>query len=126
METDFCSLLGCPGSPCKEDRAQPCTGHTLRDLKFIIYLFIFLPKTQSTNEWDLELVSGFDFWCNLYYFWSRGRFRGSRGLPWAENRPKTRGRLYQFILPEVCPVNLPKSASIRNNSVQSTLPDAKK
>ncbi len=41
-----------------------------------IYLFIFLwsdPKTQSTHEWDLELVSGSEFWYNLRYFSNRKR-----------------------------------------------------
>ncbi len=72
--------------------------------------FIFLsswrsvPKTQSVHEWDLELVSGADLSCNLHYFSSRSRSRGSRAPPWAENRPKTRDRIYHFILPKVFPV----------------------
>ena len=40
------------------------TGLTLGGLRFIIYIFIFLrpaPKTQSTHERALELVSGADF-----------------------------------------------------------------
>ena len=41
-------------------------GQTLGGLKFIISLFIFLrsvPKTQSAHDWDLELISGADYWC---------------------------------------------------------------
>ncbi len=65
-----------------------------------------VPKTQSAHEWDLELVSGAELWCNLHYFSSQSRSRGSRGPPWAprgRNRQKTRGRIYHFILPKVCP-----------------------
>ncbi len=67
-------------------RFGPPTGQTLRGLKFVIYIFIFLrsvPKTQSATEWDLDLVSGADFWRNLRSFSSRGRSRGSRGPPCA-------------------------------------------
>ena len=61
---------------------SPVSGQTLTGFEFIIYRFICLrsvPKTQITNEWDLELVSGADFWCNLHDFSSRGRSRGSLG-----------------------------------------------
>ncbi len=33
-----------------------------------------------------------------------GARRGAQG---AENRPKTRGQIYNFILPKVCPIFLP-------------------
>jgi hypothetical protein len=69
-----------------------CTGQTVRGLKFTIYLFIFLrsaPEPQSAHEWDLELVSGANCWCNLHYFSSRGRSRGSRGPPWAPRGRKS-------------------------------------
>ncbi len=65
---------------CRQSR------QTLRGLKFIICIFIFsrsVPKTQSTHEWDLDLVSGSDFLCNLHHFSSRGRSRGSRSPPGA-------------------------------------------
>ncbi len=81
-------------------------GQTLRGLKLIIYLVICLmsdPKTQSVNEWDLELLSGADFWCNLHHFSSRDRSRGTRGPQGAENRPKNPGPDLSFILPKVCP-----------------------
>ena len=48
-------------------------------------------------------ISGADFWRNLHYFSSRGRSRISRGPQGVENRPKTRGTIYHFILPKVCP-----------------------
>ncbi len=86
----------------------PYTGQTLRGLKFIIYIFVFLrsvPKAQSAHQWDLELVSGSDVWRNLHYFSRRGRSRGSRGPPGApEGRKsaKKRSQIYHVILPQVC------------------------
>ncbi len=85
------------------------TGQTLRALKFIIYISIFVrsvPKTQSAHEWDLALVSGPDFWCNLHYFSSRGRSRSSRsprGAPEGRTSAKNPGPDLSFILPKVCP-----------------------
>ncbi len=46
------------------------------------------------------MVSGADLWCNLHYVSSRGRSRR------AENRPKTRGRIYHSISPKVRPAVL--------------------
>ena len=86
----------------------------LEGLKFIIHLCIFLrtaKNTRSAHEWDLELVSGADLFSNLHYCSSRGRSRGSRALrsrrpQGPENQTKTRGRIYHFIFPQVCPANL--------------------
>jgi hypothetical protein len=52
-----------------------------------------------------------DLWCYLHYFSSRSRSRGSWGpslAPGAENRPKTRARIYHFILYKVCPAGVPR------------------
>ncbi len=71
---------------CPHPPRGPPAGQTLRGLKFIICVFIFLrsvPKAQSAHERDLELVSGADLWCNLSSFSSRGRSQGSRGPTWA-------------------------------------------
>ncbi len=59
---------------------RPLEWADLEGLNLLIYLCIFVrsvPKTQSAHEWDLELVSGSDLWCNLHYFSSRCRSRGS-------------------------------------------------
>ncbi len=67
---------------------RPTAWQTLRGLKFIIYLpFVSrsVPKTQSPQQWDLELVSGADFWSNLLYFSSRIPSQGFRGPPSAKN-----------------------------------------
>jgi hypothetical protein len=75
----------------------------------ILYLFIFsrsVRKTKSAQEWDLEWVSGTVVWRNPHYSSSRGRSRAPgarRGPQGAENRPKTRGRIYDFIFPQVFP-----------------------
>ncbi len=53
--------------------------------------FIFLrsvPKTQSAHEWDLELVSGSDFWCNLHYLFEPGPFPGLPGPAVGPKGPK--------------------------------------
>ena len=58
------------------------TGQTLRGLKSVIYLFIFLrpaPQTQSTQERALELVPGADFQCNLHYLFRAGAVPGAPG-----------------------------------------------
>ncbi len=47
------------------------------------------------------MVSGVDCWRNLRYLSSRTPAQGSRDPQWAqepENRPKTRARIYHFIL----------------------------
>ncbi len=65
-------------------------------------------KPQSARGLDSELVSGAELCCNLRYFSSRGRSRGSRAPPWAPRGRKSaenRGRIYHFILPKVCPVH---------------------
>ncbi len=57
--------------PLRNAVARDSSGQTLRGVKFIIYIFKFsrsAPKTQSAREWDLELVSGPDVWCNVHYF----------------------------------------------------------
>ncbi len=59
--------------------------------------------------------AGAVFWCNL-----RSPPQGSRGPPWAQRGrkyAKTRGRIYQFILPKVCPIN-PKSSVLGRFMVQ--------
>ncbi len=91
-------------------------GQTLRDLKLVIYLFIFLrsaPQTQIAHEWDLELVSGAEFWLNLHCFSSRGRSRGSRGLPWAPSGRKSANKTVpdlSFYLPYGLPRHPPVGA----------------
>ncbi len=73
-------------------RTHSQTGLTLGGLRFTVYIFIFLrpaPKTQSTHEGALELVSGADLWCNLHSFSSRSRSQGSRGPPWAPRGRKS-------------------------------------
>ncbi len=52
-------------------------------ITYLCFLLRSVTKTQSAHEWDLQLVSGADFWCNLHHFSSRGLARGSRGPPWA-------------------------------------------
>ncbi len=58
-------------------------------LRFIIYVFNLFaagrptPKTQSPNEWALELVSGADSWRDLRYLSRRSPSQGSRDPPWA-------------------------------------------
>ncbi len=76
----------------KPMNATTFSGQTLRGLIFIIYLLIFLrsvPKTQSAHEWDLEVVSGADCWCNLDHFSRRGRSWGSRGPLWSPRGRKS-------------------------------------
>ncbi len=72
---------------CKGPKRTPTPSWAdLGGLIFTIYRFICLrpaPKTRSTHEWDLELVSGADFWRNLHYSSSRSPSQGSRGPPWA-------------------------------------------
>ena len=56
------------------------------------------------------MVSGADLFSNLHSCSSRGRSRGSRALrsrrpQGPENQTKTRGRIYHFIFPKVCPAN---------------------
>ncbi len=69
-----------------------------------IYHFIFLrptPKTQSTHERAVELVSGTDFGatCPIFRAGARPRTPGARrGPQGAEHRPKTRGQIYHFII----------------------------
>ncbi len=67
------------------------TGLTSGGLIFILYLFIFsrpAPKTQSTHERALELVSGGNCWRNLHDFSSRSPSQGSQDPPWAPKGPK--------------------------------------
>ncbi len=66
-----------------------------RPCKSIIQLFFYFSaagprNTQNPHEWDLELVSGSDFWCNLRYLSSRGRSRGSRGPKGPKSTKKSR------------------------------------
>ncbi len=86
-------------------------GLTLGGLRFIIYVCIYLPsvpKTQRTHEWDVELFSGLIFGATWTLF-KAGAVPGApgarRGPQGAENRPKTRGRIYHFILPKVFPAS---------------------
>jgi hypothetical protein len=78
----------------KNRRSRPISGLTLGGLIFTIYVFIFLrpaPKTPSTHERALEVVSGADFWCNLLHFWAGARPKAPgarRGPQGAENRQK--------------------------------------
>ncbi len=82
------------------------SGQTLRGLKFIIYLF-YLVAVGPKNTKCLELVSGSGFGATCTIF-RAGAVPGApgarRGPQGAENRPKTRGRIYHFIRPKVCPV----------------------
>ncbi len=80
----------------------------MRGLKFIIYIFISLwsaPKTQSAHEGDLELVSGADFWRNLFV-----EADPFPGLPETAAGPEGRksanepGAGLPFIFPKVCPL----------------------
>jgi hypothetical protein len=51
-----------------------------------------VPKTQSANEWDLELVSGADVRCSLHSVSNRGRSRGARGPPAVDLKRPNLGR----------------------------------
>ena len=102
-QTTLCYATMLPG---RKSAFRAEAGQTLRGLKFIFIFLCFCgrsPKTQSANEWDLELVSGVAFWYNLRYFSRRGRSRGSRGPPWGpEGRTsdKNLGPDLSFFSPE--------------------------
>ncbi len=82
-----------PTNPTNQptQRNHPPLGRPRRasNLTFIFIFVRSVPKTQSAHEWDLELVSGAEFWCNLHCCSSRGRSRGSRGPPWAPRGRKS-------------------------------------
>ncbi len=64
--------------------------------------------------------------CNLYVFMfagaeARPKAPGARrGPQGAENQPKNKGRIYYFILPEVCP----RTSGVLKNRPEAVAPNA--
>jgi hypothetical protein len=53
------------------------------------YLFAVGPKNiRNDHEWDLDLLSGADCWCNLHYFCEPGPFPGLPGRAVGTQGPK--------------------------------------
>ncbi len=83
----------------------------IRFFIYIFYLFAVDPKnivpTNGTYNWSPGLIFGET--CTIFLAGAvpgaPGARRGPRG---AENRPRTRGRIYHVVLPKVCPVRYPR------------------
>jgi hypothetical protein len=83
-----------------------------------LYIFAVGPKntkvpTNATYNWSPELI--FDATCTIFRAGAVPGAPGARrGPQGAEKRPKTRGRIYHFILPKVCPVVGPGRGTSRH------------
>ncbi len=120
MATYHLAFAGAGVTGARQVAVHKAPWLTLRGFSFTIYLFIFLqpaPKTLSTHERSLELVSGADFWCNLYQFPSRRPSQGSRGPPWAPGGRKPAKNQRPDLSFYVCPI---KTAEHREKRMDNT------